>query len=196
VRQDPRTKTYGPGPSLTTIAFSVLRKMDIPQIVQPILEELSHQAGETVHLGTLDGNSTRFLAVSEPTTAVRVASRLGKEMPAHCTSTGKVLLAQLPREQLDRLYPDEQLSQVTPQSIRTKTELLAQLDLVAKQGYATNREESEEGVASVAVAVPSASGLRLAINASAPVFRLPPRKVKTLVALLDEAAVRLADLTS
>jgi DNA-binding IclR family transcriptional regulator len=91
---------------------------------------------------------------------------------------------------LDRLYPDEQLSQVTPQSIRTKTELLAQLDLVAKQGYATNREESEEGVASVAVAVPSAS------NASAPVFRLPPRKVKTLVALLDEAAVRLADLTS
>ncbi|WP_414777167.1 helix-turn-helix domain-containing protein, partial [Escherichia coli] len=32
VRQDPRTKTYGPGPSLTTIAFSVLRKMDIPQI--------------------------------------------------------------------------------------------------------------------------------------------------------------------
>lgn len=196
VRQDPRTKTYGPGPSLTTIAFSVLRKMDIPQIVQPILEELSHQAGETVHLGTLDGNSTRFLAVSEPTTAVRVASRLGKEMPAHCTSTGKVLLAQLPREQLDRLYPDEQLSQVTPQSIRTKTELLAQLDLVAKQGYATNREESEEGGASVAVAVPSASGLRLAINASAPVFRLPPRKVKTLVALLDEAAVRLADLTS
>ncbi|WP_369669885.1 IclR family transcriptional regulator, partial [Enterococcus faecium] len=114
---------------MTTIAFSVLRKMDIPQIVQPILEELSHQAGETVHLGTLDGNSTRFLAVSEPTTAVRVASRLGKEMPAHCTSTGKVLLAQLPREQLDRLYPDEQLSQVTPQSIRTKTELLAQLDL-------------------------------------------------------------------
>ncbi|MCO7219500.1 hypothetical protein NH342_06700 [Klenkia sp. PcliD-1-E] len=51
-------------------------------------------------------------------------------------------------------------------------------------------------MASVAVAVPSASGLRLAINASAPVFRLPPRKVKTLVALLDEAAVRLADLTS
>ncbi len=97
---------------------------------------------------------------------------------------------------MDRLYPDEQLSQVTPQSIRTKTELLAQLDLVAKQGYATNREESEEGVASVAVAVPSASGLRLAINASATVFRLPPRKVKTLVALLDEAAVRLADLTS
>ncbi len=57
---------------MTTIAFSVLRKMDIPQIVQPILEELSHQAGETVHLGTLDGNSTRTAVVGSETARKRV----------------------------------------------------------------------------------------------------------------------------
>ena len=80
-----------------------------------------------------------------------------------------------------------------PACLAAEAALLPRAGVCPSQG---NGWESEEGVASVAVAVPSASGLRLAINASAPVFRLPPRKVKTLVALLDEAAVRLADLTS
>ena len=89
MRQNPVTKAYGPGPALTTVAFSVLRRMDVPRLAQPILEDLSAALGETCHLGTLEGNHVRFLAVAEPDVAVRVVSRLGKTLPAHCTSTGR-----------------------------------------------------------------------------------------------------------
>lgn len=194
VRQDPRTKMYGPGPALTTVAFSVLRRMDIPRIAQPVLEDLSDELGETTHIGTLEGNRVRFLAVSEPAAAVRVASRIGTNLPAHCTSTGKALLAELSEDQLHRLYPLEELETVTDHSITTRSELEKQLEVVRRDGYAVNREESEDGVASVAVAVPSSSGVRLAVNASAPVHRLPSSKTRAFGHVLQDAAFRLSEL--
>ena len=56
------------------------------------MRSLSEQLRETIHVGMLDGASVRFVAAVEGPAAVRVASRLGRTMPAHCTSTGKVML--------------------------------------------------------------------------------------------------------
>ncbi|WP_258059099.1 IclR family transcriptional regulator [Arthrobacter sp. B1805] len=195
VRQDKRTKTYGPGPSLTSITFSIMQRMDVPRLAQPILDELSASLGETVHLGSLEGDLTRFLAVSEPSVAVRVASRIGKSLPAHCTSTGKVLLSELTDEELHHIYPTESLAQVTSHSISRRSELEKHLAKIRKDGYAVNREESEDGVASVAVVVPTYTGhARLALNASVPVHRLPVKEVKAMARNLSEAARRLSDL--
>lgn len=194
VRQDPTTKIYGPGPALTNVAFSVLRSMDVPRLAQPILDELSSELGETCHLGTLEGDKVRFLAVAEPDVAVRVTSRLGKSLPAHCTSTGKALLAEFSEEQIERLYPEERLETVTSESIESRTDLLKHLQKTGRDGFSVNRQESEDGVASVAVAVPVSSGLKIAINASAPVHRLPARKVPMVGRRLKDAAQRLSQL--
>lgn len=147
IRQDPTSKAYRPGPALTGVAFAIFARLDIPQTAAPILRTLSEELRETVHIGALDGRTVRFIAALESPSAVRVASRLGKVMPAHCTSTGKAMLAELSLDELHQLYPTEELEQVTPQSISTRTELEAQLEEVRRKGYAVNREESEEGVA-------------------------------------------------
>lgn len=194
VRQDGRSKAYCPGPALTNIAFSVLKRMDVPGLAQPILEEVSQALRETSHLGILEGGHVRFLAVVEPEVAVRVASRLGREMPAHCTSTGKAILAGLSREELHALYPNEHLEPVTAESVTTRSALEAQLEEVREQGYAVNREEIEEGVGSVAVAIPTSSRARLALNVSAPVYRLTEEKLATFGQTLRDAAVRLGAL--
>ena len=195
IRQDLSSKAYGPGPALTGVAFSVLGRMDIHRVARPVLNQLSTQLGETIHLGVLEGAAVRFLDAVESSRGVRVASRLGKSSPAHCTSIGKALLAELSTEELRRLYPEQRLPQVTSHSISRRDDLEKQLDKVRRLGYATNREESEEGVASVAVSIPSkAPGLRLAINAAAPVGRLPANKVKPVGATLTEAAQELGQL--
>jgi DNA-binding IclR family transcriptional regulator len=194
IRQDSRTKAYGPGPALTGVAFAVLGRMDLHTVARPILQDLSEELGETVHLGVLEGATVRFLDAIESSRAVRVASRLGRAFPAHATSTGKALLAELTPDEFDRLYPQEQLAQVTSKSIARRSDLERQLERVRRLGYATNREESEEGVASVAVSVPTrAPGLHLAVNAAAPVGRLPAAKVKGVGASLTGAARRLSE---
>jgi DNA-binding IclR family transcriptional regulator len=194
VRQDPVSKAYLPGPALTGVAFAIFGRLDIAGTVTPILRSLSERLRETVHVGMLDGAAVRFVAAVEGPTAVRVASRLGRTMPAHCTSTGKAMLAQLPQEELRQLLPEENLERITDRSIGSRTALAAELSRVREQGYAVNREESEEGVASVAVPIPArAPGLRLALNAAAPQHRLSCSQYASVAAVLTKAAKEIGD---
>ena len=102
------------------------------------------------------------------------------------------LLAQLDDEELHRLYPTERLPVVTAKSISQRSVLEAQLATVRKVGFAINREESEDGVASVAVAVsPKAPGLRIGLSVSAPIGRLPVSATRALGAELASAAAQI-----
>ena len=115
----------------------------------------------------------RFIDAIESPRAVRVASRLGQSMPAHCTSSGKAMLSRLPTEQFRYLYPDEELTMVTEHTVSNRTALEKQMATVRRRGYATSSEESEEGVSSIAVAFPTElSSMRLAFNTAVPIGRL------------------------
>jgi DNA-binding IclR family transcriptional regulator len=194
VRQDPVSKAYLPGPSLTGVAFAIFGRVDIQRSAAPIMRALSEQLRETIHIGMLDGAHVHFVAAVEGPSAVRVASRLGRTMPAHCTSTGKALLAQLPEAELRQLLPGEKLERITAHSIGSRAQLEAELLRVRERGYAVNREESEEGVASVAVPIPTrAPGLRLALNAAAPQNRLASAQYPSVAAALVKAAKEIGD---
>lgn len=195
VRQDPQSKAYHPGPALTSVAFSIFSRIDIEGAAKPIMRRLSERLKESVHVGILDGANVRFIAAVEGPAAVRVASRLGRTMPAHCTSTGKALLARLSDAEIDQLYPDEELERLTAYSVGTRTELRAEIAHIRQQGYAVNREQSEDGVASIAVPIPTrAPGILLALNASAPVHRLSKSQHRQVAALLVGAAKEIGDL--
>lgn len=194
VRQDPATRAYVAGPTLDRLAFSLLRRFDIREQVRPVLQRLNERSGETVHLGVLEeGAQVRFLDSLESPSAVRVASRAGRSMPAHCTSTGKAMLASLPEDQLRALYPDEELSRLTPRSVGTRSELLRELDGVRRRGYAISNEESEEGVCSVAVAIGGVP-TPAAVNVSVPVSRMNARRRKELAALAADAVREIEEL--
>ena len=194
VRQDPVSKIYRAGPALTSVAFAIFGRIDIQGTATPIMRKLSERLRESVHVGVLDGAAVRFIAAVEGPTAVRVASRLGRTMPAHCTSTGKAMLAQLSESELHQLLPKEKLERLTPHSIGSRTELELELARIREQGYAVNREESEESVASLAVPIPTrAPGLRLALNAAAPAHRLSTTQYSMVAALLVESAKEIGD---
>lgn len=194
VRQDPDSKAYLPGPALTSVAFAIFGRIDIQRTAIPVMRTLSEQLGETIHVGMLDGANIRFIAAVEGPKAVRVASRLGRTMPAHCTSTGKALLAALSEDELRQLFPQETLQGITARSIMSRAKLESELSRIRERGYAGNREESEEGVASVAVPIPTrAPGLRIALNAAAPQHRLPTTKYSMVATALIKAANEIGD---
>jgi DNA-binding IclR family transcriptional regulator len=173
MRQDPRTKIYLPGTALTGVAFSILQRFDVRGVLHPFVESLNRELAETVHLAILDGTMVRFIDAIESPQATRVASRLGKVMPANCTSTGKALLSTLSTAELERLFPEEQLPVLTPNSIGSRSALEKDLEQVRRRGYATSDQESEDGVCSVAVPLPSGQGaMRLALNVAVPVYRM------------------------
>lgn len=194
VRQEARSKAYRPGTALTGVAFAILQRFDARETLRPFLERLRDELEETVHLGILDGTTVRFIDALESPRAVRVGSRLGQSMPANCTSTGKAMLALLSKEDIRRMYPDEELDGLTSNSIRSRAELELELDAIQRRGYATSNEESEESVSSVAVAFPpGTSPVNLAINVAVPMVRMTREDFRRIGQLLrrtvDEAAV-------
>lgn len=177
--QDNETKSYTAGPALVNLGLSAVEGLDLRRRARPVLEQLCETVGETVHLARLHDASVVFVDSVETTRGLRVGSRVGRFMPAHCTACGKAILAELSADELQELYPGGRLEGMTSRSVSTLKQLESELQKVRKQGYATNFGESEDDVASVAVAIPDQprSGLA-AITISAPLTRMDPRLVR------------------
>jgi DNA-binding IclR family transcriptional regulator len=192
VRQDPETRAYAPGPELLGVALSVTGSLDVRGLARPTLERLAQEVEETVHLVVLDGSSALFLDSVETSRALRIGSRVGRVMPAHCTAAGKAILAGLTAGELRQLYLDGGLEPMTPRSIASLAVLDAELTETRVRGYATNFGESEDEVAAVAVAIPGKLGTRrAAITVSAPIGRLTPQDVTRIAEAARRAAAAL-----
>jgi len=188
VRQDPVTKSYLPGRRMLELGLSALRNLDVRAAARPELEALRDEQGETVHLVLLEGTHILFVDSVESTRAVRVGSRTGMTMPAHCTAAGKAILATLPAEDLDA-YLDALPAGMTERSIADGRAVRAEVELTARRGYATNFQESEDGLSAVAAAIPEPSGVvRAAITMSLPAERLPPERAGDLAEPVMRAA--------
>jgi DNA-binding IclR family transcriptional regulator len=193
VRQEPDSRAYVAGPVLTEIGLAAVRELDIRLHARPALEQLAAALGETAHLAVLEGDTVRYLDAVESPRALRVAARTGTTLAANCTASGKALLAELPDAEVTALFPGQAaLTALTGRSITTRPRLLAELAWVRERGSAVNVEESEDGVASVAVAV---HGPRLApaaaLAVSGPVSRLTGEVIGRIEAELRDRAAWL-----
>ncbi|HEY4026544.1 MAG TPA: IclR family transcriptional regulator, partial [Candidatus Dormibacteraeota bacterium] len=153
---------YRAGPQLVEVGLAALRGVDVRRVAHPNLEALSEELRETASLIIVQGDTSWFLDSVECMEPLRVTSRTGHSVPAHCTSGGKVLLAELSPESLRRLYPDERLPVVTPHTVARRSDLEAELETVRRQGYATNFEGGQIGVSGVGVLVRDPEGRPLA----------------------------------
>lgn len=194
VVQDPGTKEYIAGPALLELGLSTVG--GVRERARPILERVSRETGETSHLMTLRGAWTIFLDGVESDRPIRAVNRTGSTLPAHCTSGGKALLAQLSGDELRRLFPDSRLRSLTPKSVTELDALERDLALVRKRGYATNYGESEDDLVAVGVAVTDAQGAaREALVVSAPLARCSEDWAERIYAVLAPAAASLSGLS-
>jgi DNA-binding IclR family transcriptional regulator len=197
VQQDADSRAYVAGPALLEVGLSVVRDMDIRNRARPFIEALSEETGETVHLAVLQGAEVLFLDAVESSKALRVASRTGRRLPAHCTSSGKALLAELPPARLRELYPVNKLPVVTARSISTWAQLERELLAVRDRGYATNFGESEDDVGSVSVVVKDHRGRHLgAISVAAPLSRMSDADLPSLAEAAQRTARKIGDALS
>jgi DNA-binding IclR family transcriptional regulator len=191
VRQEQDSRTYIAGPALVEMGLAAVRQLDIRSHARPVLERLAGSLDETVHLAVLEGSNVRYLDAVESSRALRVASRTGSLLAASCTASGKALLAELPDDEVAALFAGQAaLPRLTRRSIGSRSALLAELAKVREAGCAVNLEESEEGVASVAVAVRGRPHVPVAaLVVSAPASRMTgPVTEKVRCELREQAA--------
>jgi DNA-binding IclR family transcriptional regulator len=100
VVRDPDTRRYGPGPALVALSAGVLQRSSLRSIARPHLERLRDLTGETVTLHLLVDGSVVCIDGAESRHAIRRAIPLGESLPLGAGVTSKVVLAQLPRDEI------------------------------------------------------------------------------------------------
>ena len=190
IEQNKTTENYRLGPRTLQIGMIFFEQRECRRKARPIIEALASASGETTAVAVLRGNKVIYMDSVETTRTVRAISRIGSMLPAHCTAVGKVQLAFLPEAELERLYPDSQLTTLTENSIKTRDALISELKKIAEKEYAIENEEADPDVRSVAVPIRDFS--RTVIGAAAiiaPSHRLTEELLEKngVISLLREA---------
>ncbi len=143
--------------------------------MRPFLEKLALEISEGTSLTVLEGLNVRFLDQAIVGQGLRAVTLVGTTFPAHCTANGKVLLAALPRAVLRAKLP-ERLESRTYRTITDQERLMDELDRVATEGVAFDREEHEIGISAIAALVVDDANNYAAISAAMPTARFESRE--------------------
>ncbi|MCL2544786.1 MAG: IclR family transcriptional regulator [Clostridia bacterium] len=178
--------------SLSLRAFEVgaaaLAGVDIESVLRAHMREIADECDETVHCGVPDGTDVVYVDKIESTRSIRMASRIGARMPLYCTAMGRAILACLPNARVAELLAHQRFEPLTPHTISSPQALLRELDAVRARGYAGEREETNESVCCVGVALRGREGTaRYAISISAPTFRAGDSEMSDYARLLLRA---------
>lgn len=173
---------YVIGPRILWLAGRRLEQVELRAVGRAALVDLRDRTGETVHLAVLEQGQVVYIDKSEPSGPMRMASAIGKIMPAHCTALGKAMLAHLSAEEAARVVETWGLPARTANTITDRPSLAAELTAVRARGYAVDNVENEEGVRCVGAAVFDHRGLVAgAVSLSGPTQSVTQDRVRRVL---------------
>ncbi len=156
------------------------------------LETVRDLTGYTTHYARIEGAHVIYLATRETTDSHRATSRVGRQLPAHATSLGKALLADLSEHEVAATLPTGRLTALTPHTITSRAALQRELNETRARGYSRECEENTIGVSCVGVAVPYRIPATDAISCSIPLARASEAEIVRVSAIMREQAGALA----
>jgi len=189
VKWNPDNARYSLGMRAFEVGCGILRSMEVHGAAKPYLEQLVSTLGETAFLGVVDESELVFIDKIDGRRSVRMYADIGSRQPLYSTGSGKALLAQLDRAEIDRILSQKPPQQHTKNTITDVDTLRQELEKVRRQGYAEDNEEMEEGLYCVGAPVFGYSGRPVAaISVSVPKMGPQPVQKDRLVKAVVQAA--------
>lgn len=193
LEQDPHTGAYRLGLAMYELGASVYWHTDLHEACTPVLDQLRNATKETVQVAVLDGREVVYIERRESPQTLRLFGRVGHRNDAHCTSTGKLLLAQLPPDRLESTLRGWKLRAKTPYTVTRVEDLKVQLDRIRQVGWAENINEAELGVASIAAPIRNGLGeVVAAVSIAGPLQRLSGDSLRRFARPCTEAGMAIS----
>ena len=155
-------KFFSLTPRVLRLGMGALAALPLPQIVQPWLDHLSEQIGQSVSVSILDETDIVYIARAAQRRVMSIGLMPGSRLPAHCTSMGRVLLAAMPDDEARAVIDASDLTPHTPHSLTDPDEIMAAVAEARAAGHAAVDQEVELGVRSLAVPVINSRGKTVA----------------------------------
>jgi len=197
VRNDGRE--FSLRPRVLELGYAYLSGLGLPEVASPHLEELVAKVRESSSISVLDGQHIVYVARVPTKRIMTVAISVGTRFPAYATSMGRVLLAGMSQDELDRYLAEAELESFTARTVTDPGRLREIVREVGRQGYAIVDQELEEGLRAIAAPLHGAGDTVIAaINVSAHASRVSMAAMRSelLPALLQTARRIEEDLRS
>lgn len=151
---DPETKTYALGAEVLRLGYGYLASRDLVEVATPHLLRLRDRTGWSAHLGELNGRDVVYLARVPTRRSTASTVHVGARLPARLTTMGRVMLSDLPADEVRELYRDVPSNEVLPKAAEPMADLIDQLATDAAFGVVVVHHSGyEPGVASIAAPI-------------------------------------------
>jgi IclR family pca regulon transcriptional regulator len=197
VRSDGRE--FSLRPLVLELGYAYLSGLAMPEIASPHLEELVARVRESSSISVLDAHHIVYVARVPTKRIMTVAISVGTRFPAYATSMGRVLLAGLSPDDLEKYLSEADFAPFTARTVTDPDRLREIVREVGRQGYSIVDQELEEGLRAIAAPIHGAGDAVIAaINLSAHASRVSPAAMRAVLlpALLETAGRIEADLRS
>jgi DNA-binding IclR family transcriptional regulator len=189
------SKRYRPGLLLVDVGRAYMRSSSLIERADQVVRGVSAASGHTGYVTVRDGRHVTAVTDHPGSNTLRVASSIGRRLPAFASATGRSLLARLSDDAVRALYTGG-LAPPSARSPQTVQELLELLAVIRRDGFATSSDEATRGVDAVAVAVADpASGEEVSLCIVCPTATTSQSERAGLAASLLEGAAGIAALT-
>ena len=144
-------KFFSLTPRVLRPGIGAIAALPIAQIVQPWLDQLSRQIGQSTSVAIMDEGEIVYIARAAQSSVMSIGLLPGSRLPAHCTSMGRVLLAAMPEDKARQIIEAADLTPRTALSVTEPEEIMARIKATGEAGYALIDQEVEIGLRSIAV---------------------------------------------
>lgn len=186
-------------PKVLRLGHAVLSSMNIWDVAQPIMNELSVKLRESCFAAVLDGDEVVYVARANSDRLVNIGISVGSRAPVHAVSTGRVMLAALPDDELQTCLDGMQLERFTPNTTLSKVQLRNLIEEARMKGWSIVDQELEVGLRSISVPIRTPKGeVVAALNVCCPSSRnsLEDMRTRILTELMTASQAITAGLQS
>lgn len=181
------------GPALVQLAAAAMQAALKADPAHQVLVTLAGELGEPCHIGVRSADEIVYVDSASTRPSVGLHFEQGQRAPLHCTSIGKLFLADLSDAVLDAWLARSVLPRYSSSTIVSRPRLKAVIAEVRKRQWASSIEEFAPGVVGCAVPVRFDDGRLIAgLGVSAPSARTPMARLRSFVPKLKEAARLIA----
>ncbi|MGH3383668.1 MAG: IclR family transcriptional regulator domain-containing protein [Nocardioidaceae bacterium] len=172
-------KFFRPTPRMMRLGAAYLETAPLPLLAHPFVVAARDELDEAVSLAVLQGEWSVFVARAEVQRIVSTGVRLGAQLPAYASATGRVLLAALPDDELQQRLERCRPVKTTANTVVAVEDLLARVQLARAEGVAFTDEELDWGMRTMAVPVCDSHGrTQAALSMSAFTARITLAKMR------------------
>ncbi len=193
LRRDPADKRWRLGYRLVTWGERAAESTGLHHVARPVMRDLATRTGETVVLTVYQDQQVVCIGKVETSHSVRLKLDVGMRHPPHAGASSKVLMAYLPKEEIQAIIRDKGLPRLCTNTITDPGALWAELAHIRERGYADSVEETDVGAWGVATPVYGHNGdVAAAIGIVGPSLRFSDELARQYVAFCRDAARRIS----